>query len=869
MTTIGACSNQSIKAILDEYYEGESYLESSDGSDRSDVIDAIHNDFVFSTSSSGKDGKPPSEISTYESQSSIVDNTKEIYLHTVSPASSGESKVIPTNQTTKSMTSFNEIDQVRTNQTAISQKAVHYENLGQDLSEKNTIISSVTEFPHNTGHNTERKPTQSSREVMCSDDSTIKMKDEIPDENISVSKVVNKTIDMTNVLPLDQEDSSQYLCQKKKQKKPFLKRGSRKEPSSLQRMNTDVVGNGMRFKNEARVEDEVTSDKTTTSNHLKQLEQMQQEQLDHLQKRLERREKARIAIEQKKMCNKTQSIDSKKDLKDRNTCQNEQPHVFNDQKGDSSDDESSDGLSSDEETSDDSSNEDSSFEKNDQRMAPTKRTYRNVTTKTLSKLGNQTNKNRVSSFSRFHKRDKESEQQLKEFKSPEIKEQWQVIKSMRKRQEAALRSAEKQREEARLWATNERENVRNWAEQQRSLIKKERKRVMNDVLSSQRKKRQQEQEERAAAAAMDSQKQLRGEVETLETTLQKLKVDHDVTKSRFRLNEKKLRDLISERDKTIEFLRKDIESLNTKHTRMQKERNDLFKFKEDTLRKKKKKKKQNNLNQSPNLEQNHTDKDKEKSRGDSSIYEETATCVREVIDPTDPQSDQENISTLGECQEHQCDKEAIRIIATRQDLVEKPTEEWLQKHLEGFQNRETDKKIIDDQDCSFITPMKRKTYNPEKYGNTPHPSVQEDTPPESSKYEDNQIEQSLSQANSMQRSAVKYRNGTQKEILPDGTIVVKFTNGDTKTTYSNIGIVVYYYAESKTSHTTHPDGLEIFEYASGQVERHYLNGRKEVQFPDGTQQVFLPSGDRLNSFPDGVNMMESSTGTKIIQQRFN
>jgi len=42
-----------------------------------------------------------------------------------------------------------------------------------------------------------------------------------------------------------------------------------------------------------------------------------------------------------------------------------------------------------------------------------------------------------------------------------------------------------------------------------------------------------------------------------------------------------------------------------------------------------------------------------------------------------------------------------------------------------------------------------------------------------------------------------YRNGTQKEVLPDGTKIVKFTNGDIKTTYPNAGIVVYFYATAK------------------------------------------------------------------------
>ena len=49
-----------------------------------------------------------------------------------------------------------------------------------------------------------------------------------------------------------------------------------------------------------------------------------------------------------------------------------------------------------------------------------------------------------------------------------------------------------------------------------------------------------------------------------------------------------------------------------------------------------------------------------------------------------------------------------------------------------------------------------------------------------------------------------YKNGTEKEVLPDGTTTVSFANGDRKRTYANEkkGIVVYYYAATKVNY--HP-----------------------------------------------------------------
>ncbi len=64
---------------------------------------------------------------------------------------------------------------------------------------------------------------------------------------------------------------------------------------------------------------------------------------------------------------------------------------------------------------------------------------------------------------------------------------------------------------------------------------------------------------------------------------------------------------------------------------------------------------------------------------------------------------------------------------------------------------------------------------------------------------------------------IKYRNGTIKEIDPSGKSLVIFTNGDTKQSDPLTGIVVYCYAQAKTTHTTYKDGTEIYEFPNGQV----------------------------------------------------
>jgi len=67
------------------------------------------------------------------------------------------------------------------------------------------------------------------------------------------------------------------------------------------------------------------------------------------------------------------------------------------------------------------------------------------------------------------------------------------------------------------------------------------------------------------------------------------------------------------------------------------------------------------------------------------------------------------------------------------------------------------------------------------------------------------------------KKLVKYKNGTQKEIDEAGNSLVRFLNGDTKSVNVVSGVVVYYYAQADTTHTTFKDGLEVYEFPNKQV----------------------------------------------------
>lgn len=61
---------------------------------------------------------------------------------------------------------------------------------------------------------------------------------------------------------------------------------------------------------------------------------------------------------------------------------------------------------------------------------------------------------------------------------------------------------------------------------------------------------------------------------------------------------------------------------------------------------------------------------------------------------------------------------------------------------------------------------------------------------------------------------LKFPNGNIKYLSADGKYS-KFVyyNGDVKENFYNEGRIKYYYAETKTYHTTHPDGLEVLEFS--------------------------------------------------------
>lgn len=114
------------------------------------------------------------------------------------------------------------------------------------------------------------------------------------------------------------------------------------------------------------------------------------------------------------------------------------------------------------------------------------------------------------------------------------------------------------------------------------------------------------------------------------------------------------------------------------------------------------------------------------------------------------------------------------------------------------------------------------------------------------------------------KKEIVYSNGIRKEVYPDGYSVVYFTNKDVKQCFVD-GRIVYHYAEAKTTQTTFPDGMQLFKFANGQIEKHFPDGSKEISFQDGTVKCVYPDGQEESVFPDGTVQTLDSKGVRYIE----
>ena len=98
---------------------------------------------------------------------------------------------------------------------------------------------------------------------------------------------------------------------------------------------------------------------------------------------------------------------------------------------------------------------------------------------------------------------------------------------------------------------------------------------------------------------------------------------------------------------------------------------------------------------------------------------------------------------------------------------------------------------------------------------------------------------------SKNKKEIIFPSGIRKEIFNDGFQLIYFNNGDIKQSFKD-GKNIYYYKEADTVQTSYSNGINIFKFSNGQIEKHFPNGLKKVFFPNGTVDYILNENNTEN-----------------------
>jgi len=400
---------------------------------------------------------------------------------------------------------------------------------------------------------------------------------------------------------------------------------------------------------------------------------------------------------------------------------------------------------------------------------------------------------------------------------------------------------------ARKWAANERETVQRWVDQQKFCLKREKERLANSTMAIERKKKLDLLEEKATAAVEQNHKKAKEEIESLKAEIQKLKIDSDAFKSRARLSDKRLRDIISDKDTKLRANTEEVTSLQERNK-------DLTAKLEDYNRKVTSLKRR--LSRSVQVVDGahcshdiHVNPEQKNMNLKSSDLNELSA---EIYNSTKDESDEwtKNIDILRNIHVEETDipdevdseSTALRALSEYPDLIEEPTESWLQKHLDCLHGHSIKTKTEINQDCTAtatkeiaveevaetctpIRPAAKIDKESPVTGSikisidssesqsftTPASKIDKESPVTGSvkiSTDSSESQRFTTPSKTISthkdtcivpnsRRIVQYQNGTQKETSADGTTIIRYINGDVKTSYINTGIIIYYYASSK------------------------------------------------------------------------
>ena len=112
---------------------------------------------------------------------------------------------------------------------------------------------------------------------------------------------------------------------------------------------------------------------------------------------------------------------------------------------------------------------------------------------------------------------------------------------------------------------------------------------------------------------------------------------------------------------------------------------------------------------------------------------------------------------------------------------------------------------------------------------------------------------------SSNKKQIIFKSGVIKEIYPDGYQLVYFPNGDMKQKFvGEEEKIIYYYSETNTVQTTFKNGLNVFKFSNGQIEKHYNDGSKFIIYTNGMRKKITKSGKEKLIMPEKQNQQEDN-----------
>jgi centromere protein J len=77
---------------------------------------------------------------------------------------------------------------------------------------------------------------------------------------------------------------------------------------------------------------------------------------------------------------------------------------------------------------------------------------------------------------------------------------------------------------------------------------------------------------------------------------------------------------------------------------------------------------------------------------------------------------------------------------------------------------------------------------------------------------------------------------------------------------------MYFFSDSKTVQTTFSDGLQIFKFNNGQIEKHFTDGKIQIKFPDGSMRYIL-DGFEETHYKNGTVQKIDKNNLCVIERK--